>query len=282
MSMSMPGKRMLQGRASLRLAMTVGIIAVALVYWAVPALGVSFDDPNVFGIGEGWAPPAVVGPGSSPYAVTRLQERLTDLGFRPGPIDGHYGGPLRAAVIAFQKEHDLERDGLFRSWYWDLLGDTITLDASADPNRVEIDIGRQVLYLVVDNRVATVVPISSGSGGTYRGLSGGASRARTPEGAFTFYRHVNGWRISYLGGLYEPYYFMGGYALHGSLSVPPYPASHGCVRVQISDMNYLKSQLAVGMPVFVYGSTKTRDQVVPTLTADMMLTGAAEPPAASS
>jgi len=278
----MPGKRMPQGRVTQRLTTTVGLTIVLVVCWVIPAFGLSFDDPNVFGIGEGWAPPPVLGPGSSSYAVSKLQERLTDLGFRPGPIDGHYGAPLQAAVIAFQKEHDLERDGLFRSSYWDLLDETITLDASADANRVEVDIGRQVLYLVVDNRVATVVPVSSGSGGTYRSLSGGASRARTPEGAFTFYRHVHGWRISYLGGLYEPYYFEGGYAIHGSASVPPYPASHGCVRVQISDMNYLKSQMAVGMPVFVYGNTKTRDQVVPTIAADMTLTGAVAAPAASS
>ena len=281
--MSMPGKWMLQRRRVGRLGLMVGLVVAMLACSAIPALGVSFDDPNVFGIGEGWGPPPVLGPGSgSYYGVSKLQERLTDLGFRPGPIDGHYGPELRAAVIAFQKEHDLvERDGLFRSSYWELLDDPITLDASADPNRVEVDIGRQVLYLVVDNRVATVVPISSGSGGVYRGMSG-ASRARTPEGAFTFYRHVQGWRISYLGGLYEPYYFMGGYAIHGSLSVPAYPASHGCVRVQMSDMNYLKNQLAVGMPVFVYGNTKARDQVVPTQQAGMGLTGAAASPAASS
>jgi N-acetylmuramoyl-L-alanine amidase len=279
--MSMPGKWMLHRRVVRRIGLMVALIVAVLVCSAIPVLGVSFDDPNVFGIGEGWAPPPVLGPGSGSYGVIKLQERLTALGFRPGPIDGHYGAPLEAAVIAFQKEHDLERDGLFRSSYWALLDDAIILEASIDPNRVEVDIGRQVLYLVLDNRVATVVPISSGSGGVYRGMSG-ASRARTPEGAFTFYRHVHGWRISYLGGLYEPYYFMGGYAIHGSLSVPPYPASHGCVRVQMSDMNYLKNRLAVGMPVFVYGNTKTRDQVVPVLQAGMSLTGAVASPAARS
>jgi peptidoglycan hydrolase-like protein with peptidoglycan-binding domain len=278
----MPGKWMLERRVSQRLTITVGLTVALAVLWAVPALGISFDDPNVFGAGEGWAPPSVLGPGSSYYGVTKLQERLTELGFRPGPIDGYYGAPLEAAVVAFQKEHDLERDGLFRSSYWDLLDESIILAASTDPDRVEVDLGRQVLYLVVDNRVATVVPISSGSGGTYRGLSGGASRARTPEGAFRFYRHVQGWRISYLGGLYEPYYFDGGYAIHGSLSVPPYPASHGCVRVQMEDMNYLKNQLAVGMPVYVYGGRKSRDQVVPTLADGMTLTGAMAPPATSS
>jgi N-acetylmuramoyl-L-alanine amidase len=279
--MNMPGKWTHHKPVSRRLAITAGLLALLLVAGAIPALAVSFDDPNVFGRGEGWAPPPIIGPGSSSYAITKLQERLMESGFRPGPIDGHYGSGLQAAVIAFQKAHDLERDGLFRSSYWELLVQQITLGASSDADRVEVDIGRQVLYLVVDNAVATVVPISSGSGGTYRGHSG-VSRARTPEGAFSFYRHVQGWRISYLGGLYEPYYFDGGYAIHGSMSVPPYPASHGCVRVQMSDMNFLKNELAVGMPVFVYGNTKTREEVVPSVKIDLTLTGAVEIPASSS
>ena len=77
-----------------------------------------------------------------------------------------------------------------------------------------------------------------------------------------FYRHVDGWRISYLGGLYEPYYFTGGYAIHGSGSVPIYPASHGCVRVRIPDMTYLLGELELGMPVFVYGNRLARSEVV--------------------
>jgi hypothetical protein len=50
----------------------------------------------------------------------------------------------------------------------------------------------------------------------------------------------------------------------------------------MSDMNFLKNELAVGMPVFVYGNTKTREEVVPSVKIDLTLTGAVEIPASSS
>ena len=53
----------------------------------------------------------------------------------------------------------------------------------------------------------------------------------TPVGRFAIGRKINGYDTSPLGVLYKPMYFYGGYAIHGNPSVPPYPASHGCVRV---------------------------------------------------
>ena len=38
------------------------------------------------------------------------------------------------------------------------------------------------------------------------------------------------------------------------ISVPYYPASHGCIRITVSAMNRLFSMLTIGMPVFVYRS----------------------------
>jgi N-acetylmuramoyl-L-alanine amidase len=257
---NMPGTTMCRRTLLRGLTIVAGAALFAIVVGVVPARAILLDDLNR--PGEGWSPPPMMAPGSSSYGVMQLQERLAELGFRPGYADGVYDDTVTAAVIAFQKAYGLERDGQFKAADWNLLDQPMTVGASDVPSRVEVDLRRQILYLVVDGSVATVVPISTGSGGTYRGMAG-VSRARTPEGAFLFYRHVAGWRISYLGGLYEPYYFDGGYAIHGSLSVPAYPASHGCVRVRIPDMDYLKTQMQVGMPVFVYGANLTRDQVVP-------------------
>ena len=145
-----------------------------------------------------------------------------------------------------------------------MLDRSLELPFEADtPDRVEVDLAKQVLFLVKDHRVEKAIPISSGNGDTYRGSSGAPVRARTPEGDFSFYKRVDGWRISYLGGLYRPFYFRGGYAIHGSTSVPPYPASHGCVRVELHDMDYLVTELELGMPVFVYGQRITRDDLMP-------------------
>ena len=65
-------------------------------------------------------------------------------------------------------------------------------------------------------------------------------------------RKIAGKRVSRLGTLWWPSYFVGGYAVHGSDSVPTYPASHGCVRIP----RYLEQKFfyrnPVGMPLFVH------------------------------
>lgn len=45
----------------------------------------------------------------------------------------------------------------------------------------------------------------------------------------------------------------GGYAIHGSHSVPWYPASHGCVRVTIGGANQLWDSAGVGTRVIIFG-----------------------------
>lgn len=245
------------------LAVLAVIFTVSSLVPAV-ALEVDIDDPDLFGPGEGWERPAAIDPGDSGPWVKRLQEKLEEAGFRPGDHDGRFGQATLGAVYAFQKVHDLDRDGVFRTEHWALLGLAIELPILADaPDRVEVDLAKQVLFLVKDQRVKAVLPISSGSGGTYRNASGTPVRARTPEGDYAFYKRVDGWRISYLGGLYRPYYFRGGYAIHGSTSVPPFPASHGCVRVELADMDYLTTELELGMPVYVYGQAISRDDLLP-------------------
>ncbi len=241
----------------LTLVLTTGMLVPAA------AMGIDIDDPNVFGPGEAWEVPAAITPGASGPWVERLQQRLVEAGFRPGANDGSFGQASLGAVYAFQKVHDLERDGIFREEHWPLLDGVVELPIQAGaPDRVEVDLAKQVLFLVKDDTVTAMLPISSGNGDTYRGSRGTPVRARTPEGDYSFYKQVDGWRISYLGGLYRPYYFRGGYAIHGSLSVPPYPASHGCVRVELHDMDFLATELELGMPVFVYGQQLAREDLL--------------------
>jgi lipoprotein-anchoring transpeptidase ErfK/SrfK len=52
--------------------------------------------------------------------------------------------------------------------------------------------------------------------------------------------------------VWRPNYFFRGFAVHGSSSVPAFPASHGCVRVTIQAMNRLWPLLRIGMPVSLY------------------------------
>jgi lipoprotein-anchoring transpeptidase ErfK/SrfK len=62
-------------------------------------------------------------------------------------------------------------------------------------------------------------------------------------------------RIAPLGTLHRPMYFYRGWAIHGSGSVPAYPASHGCVRVSNADEDWLFPLIAVGTPVIIYDTT---------------------------
>jgi hypothetical protein len=45
------------------------------------------------------------------HAVRALQRQLTQLGYRPGPIDGRYGPRTRDAITWFQTKHGLTRTG---------------------------------------------------------------------------------------------------------------------------------------------------------------------------
>jgi lipoprotein-anchoring transpeptidase ErfK/SrfK len=202
-------------------------------------------------------------PGSKGSQVTSLQEQLTEAGFFPGEIDGEFGQATLGAVYAFQKLYGMERTGTFRIEDWPLLDREIRGPGPApEPDRVEVDLSRQILYLIEAEEVTGVFPVSSANGAAYRNATGRLIHANTPEGRFTFQRRRGGWWESYLGFLYRPYYFYGGYAIHGSSSVPPFPASHGCVRVHIEDMDFLASRLRLGMPVYVYGDDLSRDALI--------------------
>lgn len=50
--------------------------------------------------------------GSSGPDVVKLQERLKELGFNPGNIDGEFAAATEAAIIAFQKSEGLLADGI--------------------------------------------------------------------------------------------------------------------------------------------------------------------------
>ena len=122
-------------------------------------------------------------------------------------------------------------------------------------NRVEVDLDKQVMYLVEGGSLTRILPISSGSGESYAQPSGGSARSVTPVGSFTVQRNIRGERNAPLGTLYDPMYFYGGWAIHGSNSVPSYPASHGCVRVTRADATWLFDRLPIGTTVEIYGNT---------------------------
>lgn len=58
--------------------------------------------------------------------VKQLQQRLTQLGFKPGPADGVFGNGTEAAVKAFQRAKGLTADGVVGLKTWAKLGIRVT------------------------------------------------------------------------------------------------------------------------------------------------------------
>jgi N-acetylmuramoyl-L-alanine amidase len=193
--------------------------------------------------------------GSSGSAVVTLQRRLNTLGYWCGSADGVFGHLTQQAVWAVQKVAGLGRDGVVGSLTWG------ALDAGRRPsprNRsgtlIEVDKGRQIAMVVVSGALRFTLNTSTGNGARY--YSGGVWKtAYTPTGTYSIYsRYTSGWQSGPLGSMWRPAYWYKGWAIHGSTSIPPYPASHGCVRVSTAAMNLLYAQgmVPIGRRVVVY------------------------------
>jgi peptidoglycan hydrolase-like protein with peptidoglycan-binding domain len=209
------------------------------------------------------APPGgSVGSGSSGPEVQAYEQRLSDLRFDPGPIDGVYDQATVYAVHALQKLNGAPTTGRITD------GEVFSLSffqyptplaaSDAEPNRTEIDITKQVLTLYENYQVELISTTSTGSGEHYcyvprGGTSTVCEDAITPAGKFAFYEFRSGWDPSPLGRLYNPFYFNRGIAVHGLEEVPPYPASHGCARIPMHVAEYFHTLVTTGEPVYVFG-----------------------------
>lgn len=205
---------------------------------------VPVEEPPLPGMGEG-----DVG-----EAVATLEQRLDALRYDVGALDGTYDAVTAHAVIAFQKVHGLERTGRATDDVMAVLagdgGHYPALAPAGGPDRVEVDLARQVLFLYQHGALHRILPVSTGSGERFCS-QGWCRRAVTPRGAYSVYRVGRGWEYGPLGGLYNPLYFNGGIAVHGAWSVPGYPASHGCVRIPMNAAEWFPTIVGNGWPVFV-------------------------------
>jgi peptidoglycan hydrolase-like protein with peptidoglycan-binding domain len=178
--------------------------------------------------------------GASASSVTRLTEALAGLHYLV-PHTPVFDGRVLDAVYAFQKVEGLPRTGVVDPGFWARLGRAKTPRPRYGGDHLEVDKTRQVLLVVRAGNVAQISPVSTGGYGRY-----------TPVGRFGIYRKVTGYDPSPLGTLWDPLYFTGGYAIHGNPSVPPYPASHGCIRVPMWIASLLYETNDYGETVYVY------------------------------
>lgn len=192
--------------------------------------------------------------GSTGTAVVTLQKKLNSLLYWVGTADGQFGMLTQQGVYALQKAAGIARDGIVGPTTWSKLYAGVKPTVrSTSGTVIEINKARQLLLFGYNGRLTMTLNTSTGSGKPY--YQGGTwHSATTPSGWFSIYRKVNGWDPGPLGSLYRPAYFNGGIAIHGYSSVPPYPASHGCVRVSIRamDMLWWTGRVPIGRKVRVY------------------------------
>jgi len=179
--------------------------------------------------------------GSETEPVVWLEQRLTDLTYRPGPVDGVFDKRTYQAVMAFQKWEGLSRDGVVGAEVWARLLGAIQPTPSVGDSGIWIEVNKakQVLLFVQDGIVMRTLAVSTGNADV--GIV-------TPSRTFTVYAKSPKWD----GPRYKPLYLRGILAIHGYPSVPAWPASHGCIRVPLWDMDEFYPLIGVGAKVHIY------------------------------
>ena len=196
------------------------------------------------------------------------QKKLLKLGFWLKATDGRFEDTTRQAVMAFQKYFRLKPTGSITPGTAYLL-ETVNEPSTAESTEgtlAEVDKQRQLLFIVEEGKTVAVLNASTGDDREYEEPDANSPGvvvrgvALTPEGTFSINRErPEGWWIGDLGQIYRPKYFIGGVAIHGSTSVPAYPASHGCVRVSVPamDMIWDNGLLPRGTTVVVHSGALT-------------------------
>jgi hypothetical protein len=174
-------------------------------------------------------------PGAHGTSVFLLEHRLRELHYAV-QMDGAYGDDDVEAIYAFQKVNGLPRTGAVDRGMWARLEHAGIPRARYPGTHIEVDKTRQVLFVVRGGDVALVVAASTGAAGN------------TPLGEWHVYRKVTGFDWV----LYYPNYFLRGFAVHGYPDVPPYPASHGCVRIPMWIAQTVYADITLGTTVYVY------------------------------
>jgi lipoprotein-anchoring transpeptidase ErfK/SrfK len=176
--------------------------------------------------------------GASGTAVIALERLLAARHYVLRGINRYYGFDTYEAVLAFQKVHRLSRTGRVASSLWPKIANSgVPRARVAQGSHVEVDKTRQVLFEVRNGKVARVVHVSTGATGN------------TPVGRWHVYMKTPGLNSH---GMYYSNYFLRGFAIHGYASVPPWPASHGCVRTPMWFAPGFYSRWGLGTTVYVF------------------------------
>jgi peptidoglycan hydrolase-like protein with peptidoglycan-binding domain len=212
-----------------------GRVVVRATHFATPALGTL----RAKGVGVSVVRPSAR-PGARGPAVRMLQAQLARRGYVVGRA-GRYDARTARAVLAFRKITFMRRTNVASTDVFRRLargGGRFRVRFPSHGKHVEADLSRQVIALIRGGKVERIYPTSSGSPAT-----------PTIRGSFRVYLKAPGTNAK---GMYMSSYFIRGYAIHGYPSVPVFPASHGCLRVPMSEAVSIFRWLTRGDIVDVY------------------------------
>ncbi|HMJ01784.1 MAG TPA: L,D-transpeptidase family protein [Conexibacter sp.] len=180
------------------------------------------------------------GPGARGPFVALLQQRLAAVGYAT-PRSGMLDAATQRAVLAFRKVNGMARISSLDPLIIDRLMRGVGGFKVRFPQHgrhVEAHLGQQVLALIDRGKVQRAYITSSGT-----------SVTPTVLGSFRFYMRTIGTNAK---GMVDSNYFIRGYAIHGYVDVPTYPASHGCLRVPIPDARSIYDWVRIGDRIDVY------------------------------
>jgi hypothetical protein len=188
--------------------------------------------------------------------VRLLQAELANLGYA---VDhsGVMDSATERAVLAFRKTSGLSRTSRADRAFFIRMshgGGRFHVRYPRDGKHVEADLSHQVLAEIEPGaHVHQIFAMSSGKPST-----------PTVVGRFRVYTKGSGTNSK---GMVDSNYFIAGYAIHGYAEVPPYAASHGCLRIPIPNAAAVFAWIHVGDPVDVYshhgGSRRVRPNAGP-------------------
>ncbi len=185
--------------------------------------------------------------------IYQAEKLLSEKGYWIIKVDEVKDSSTFHAVAAFQKVEGRNRTGILNMTELEAIRNAKRpVPVFIGAEHIEIDLKRQVLFLVDNNDVVThILPVSTGNQKAYY-QNGKKQIASTPGGVFKITRQIKGIRRAPLGILYHPNYFYRGVAIHGSDSIPFYPASHGCVRIPRFAAIGFSDLVSIGLTVIVH------------------------------
>jgi peptidoglycan hydrolase-like protein with peptidoglycan-binding domain len=174
-----------------------------------------------------------------------VQKHLARLRYLPKKaVDGVAGYRTNQAVMAFQSWEGLQRDGVVGPQTVAALRKAKRPQpgSKGPARRIETYNAKGVTLLIEGGKVKRAIHSSSGKPGY-----------ATPTGTYTVFRkEKRSWSYPYSVWLPWASYFNNGIAFHEYPDVPPYPASHGCVRIPAPEAKVVYRFATIGTTVVVY------------------------------